>query len=227
MAISLEQVRFSYTNRVEDSVIDIDHWQVDTGEKVFICGPSGSGKSTLLNLLSGLLKPTSGSIEVLGQSLQSMSSKSRDSFRASHIGYVFQQFNLIPYLSPIDNVKLGAQFGRTNKRKKITLGDIKTSLERLNIGQDLWNSPSRELSVGQQQRVAIARAIIKKPELLIVDEPTSSLDTENRDSFMDLLFEIAQPEKTTLLFVSHDHSLTQRFQRVDHLSQINPPFGKH
>lgn len=220
MAIKLSDIRFNYAERQQHTVINIPTWSLHTGDQVFVHGPSGGGKSTLLGLLSGLLVPNKGQITVLGQRLDNMNNRQRDRFRAENIGYVFQQFNLMPYLNAIDNVFLATQFSA----QKHTVGlkdEIKNLFNELNISDKDWSRPSRELSIGQQQRVAIARALINKPQLLIADEPTSSLDEANKDAFMQLLMPMVSKNKMTLLFVSHDLSLSNYFSRVECLSDFN------
>lgn len=222
MAIELANIRFHYPEQADHSVLNIPLWSLPDGERAFVHGPSGSGKSTLLSLLSGLLIPSDGQLKVLGQRLDKMSGRQRDRFRAAQIGYVFQQFNLIPYLNPVDNILLATRFSK----QKFTAGlneEIKHLLNTLNIVEREWYKPTRNLSIGQQQRVAIARALINKPRLLIADEPTSSLDTKNRDAFMDLLMTIVADNNMTLLFVSHDLSLSSYFTRVESLNDINRP----
>ena len=186
MAIELSNVRFSYSGQSDETVLHIPAWSLQNGERAFLHGPSGVGKSTLLGLLSGLLIPTEGHVTVLGQHLDQLTKRQRDRFRAEHIGYVFQQFNLIPYLNPIDNIRLANRFS-TRKNKAVLSKEAKELLSMLNIEERDWSRPTRNLSIGQQQRVAIARALINKPQLLIADEPTSSLDSANRDAFMALL----------------------------------------
>lgn len=224
MAIELSNIRFHYSDRPDHTVLNIPFWSLPDGEQTFVHGPSGGGKSTLLGMLSGLLTPSDGQVTVLGQRLDKMSSRQRDWFRAAHIGYVFQQFNLIPYLNAFDNIYLATRF---SKRKKTTAlnEEIKTLLSALNIAEKEWYRPTRNLSIGQQQRVAIARALINKPQLFIADEPTSSLDTANRDAFVKLLMSIAVDTHMTLLFVSHDLSLSSYFNKVESLSDINRSEG--
>ncbi len=220
MAIELSNVSFHYPQHPNHPVLNIPSWSLPAGEQVFVHGPSGGGKSTLLNLLSGLLTASEGHVNILGQRLDQMSNRQRDRFRANHIGYVFQQFNLIPYLDAIDNIRLASQF---SQRKKMALLDteIKQLLTTLNMAKKDWQTPARNLSIGQQQRIAIARALINKPQLLIADEPTSSLDQTNRDAFMTLLMSMIADHSITLLFVSHDMSLSDYFSRVEALSDIN------
>lgn len=219
MAIELTDIRFYYSDRPENIVLNIPSWSLSTGEQAFVQGPSGGGKSTLLGLLSGMLVPSEGKVTVLGQRLDNMSSRQRDQFRAMHIGYVFQQFNLMPYLNAIDNVLLATQF--SNRKNTSLLNEIKTLFNGLNIPEKEWNRPTRDLSIGQQQRVAIARALINKPQILIADEPTSSLDRENSEAFMRLLMPIVAENRITLLFVSHDQSLATYFTKVESLNDFN------
>jgi len=219
-AISLKNVHFSYPKQPQKAALKIPSWSLAKGELAFVYGASGSGKSTLLSLISGLLPASKGEVEVLGQALSQMNSLQRDRFRANHIGYVFQQFNLIPYLSAIDNIRLANQFSDRRNNTAI-VQEIEHLLASLNIAQADWQQPTRQLSVGQQQRVAIARALINKPELLIADEPTSSLDHANREAFMQLLMRTAKSYEMSLLFVSHDLSISKHFERVESLSDFN------
>lgn len=220
MAIELTNISFHYPKQPDKTVLNIPSWSVPTGKQVFVHGPSGGGKSTFLNLLSGLIQPTEGHIDILGQRLSQMNSRRRDNFRANHIGYVFQQFNLIPYLNAIDNTRLANKFAQ-QKHKSVSNDEIKHLLQSLNISENDWHNPVRNLSIGQQQRVAIARALVNKPQLLIADEPTSSLDSANRDTFMALLVSIVAANGITCVFVSHDLSLSQYFNKIESLSDIN------
>jgi putative ABC transport system ATP-binding protein len=220
MAIELANIRFHYTNRAEHTVLNIPSWSLKAGDQTFVYGPSGEGKSTLLGLLSGLLVPNEGQVTVLGQRMDTMSNRQRDQFRAANIGYVFQQFNLMPYLNAIDNVLLATQFSQSNYRGD-RKNEVKALFNALNIPEREWQIPCRDLSVGQQQRVAIARALINKPKLLIADEPTSSLDQANSDLFMKLLMPMVAENNMTLLFVSHDHSLSSYFTSVESLGDFN------
>ena len=220
MAIKLKNVVFYYPKRQSEPVLTIPQWSVPKGEQVFLHGPSGGGKSTLLGLLSGLLKASEGSVCVLDQALDQMSSRQRDRFRANHVGYVFQQFNLIPYLNAIDNIQLACRFAQ-KKASTVIAEETRQLLSTLQLPERDWQSPARNLSIGQQQRVAIARALVTQPKLLIADEPTSSLDQLNRDLFMSLLMKITAQHETTLVFVSHDMSLSKHFNRIQALGDIN------
>lgn len=220
MAINLSNVRFSYPEHPHLPVLDIPSWSLSTGEHAFIYGPSGHGKSTLLSILNGLLSVNSGDVSVLGQRIDKMTNNQGDKFRANHIGYVFQQFNLIPYLDTIDNIRLASYFSKSLSKTRLNK-EINTLLTTLNMPIKDRCKPVRNLSIGQQQRIAIARALINKPALLIVDEPTSSLDRGNTNSFMTLLMSIVKRNDITLLFVSHDMSLSHYFKRVESFNEIN------
>lgn len=216
-AIRINRLVFSYPGKNSAVVLDIPSWHIQRGERLFLQGPSGSGKSTLLNLLAGILTTTQGSVEILGQNLAALSAHQRDNFRARHIGIVFQQFNLIPYLSILDNIRLAAYFSGITDIEQEALH----LFAALGLDRSLLNKQTSALSVGQQQRVAIARALINAPEILIADEPTSALDSDARAAFMQLLLELCKDQGNTLIFVSHDNSLAQHFQRVLNLASIN------
>ena len=200
---------------------------IGKGERVFIEGPSGSGKSTLLSLLAGVTVPQQGEVRVLGQRLDRLGSVQRDHFRALHIGYIFQMFNLIPYLSMVDNVVLPCRFSKARhdkalQRSQSLEAEAMRLLEHLDMAQaDLMHRSVTALSVGQQQRVAAARALMGAPELLIADEPTSSLDADRREAFVRLLFKECEQSGSTLVFVSHDASLEGLFDRTIRLAELN------
>ena len=220
MAIELANIRFHYSKRPNHRVLNIPSWSISAADQAFVHGPSGGGKSTLLGLLSGLISPVEGKVTVLGERLDTMNSRQRDQFRAASIGYVFQQFNLMPYLNATDNLLLDTRFLKRKNTRALN-NEIKDLFSALNITEKEWSVPTRDLSIGQQQRVAIARALINKPKLLIADEPTSSLDKANRDAFMELLMPMVAEHQMTLLFVSHDLSLSSYFSRVESLDDFN------
>ena len=220
MAIELANIRFHYSKRPNHRVLNIPSWSLSVAEQAFVHGPSGGGKSTLLGLLSGLISPVEGQMTVLGERLDTMNSRQRDQFRAENIGYVFQQFNIMPYLNATDNLLLATRFSK-HKNTRALKDEIKDLFSALNISEKECSVPTRDLSIGQQQRVAIARALINKPKLLIADEPTSSLDKANTDAFMKLLMPMVKDNQMTLLFVSHDLSLSSYFERVESLDDFN------
>ena len=215
----LENVSFSWKDG-RSPILDSIDLEVRHGERLFIGGPSGSGKTTLLGLFSGILVPQSGTVELLQTRVNSLGSAARDRFRADHIGYIHQMFNLVPYLSVLENVTLSCRFSRRRllraQRHSATPADeARRLLGHLGIdSQPVLRKPVSELSVGQQQRVAAARALIGSPELIIADEPTSALDAANREAFIELLFNECDETGSTLLFVSHDASLGPMFDRA-------------
>jgi putative ABC transport system ATP-binding protein len=189
--------------------LSIEQWKVGITERVFLYGNSGSGKTTLLNLLCGILIPTSGSVNLFDNNISTLLNSQRDLFRAKNIGVVSQKFNLIPYLSVLKNIQLAAYFAK-NSRPDVN-NDVKTLLNVLQLPNNIIHRQVNQLSVGQQQRVAIARALINNPRLLLVDEPTSALDASAKNAFMDLLMQICNNTKMTLIFVSHDTALSHHF----------------
>jgi putative ABC transport system ATP-binding protein len=219
--VLLRDVRFSWSGR-SDPLLDIRRLEVNQGEHVLIRGASGSGKTTLLNLLTGISLPQAGTVEVLATSLPSLSNRQRDQFRADHLGVIFQQFNLLPYLSVTENATLPCWFSKQRREKA---GDIAQANRRLfdalQLSAELADQPVGRLSVGQQQRVAVVRALIGSPEIVIADEPTSALDTDSRDRFMQLLFQEADVRGSTLIFVSHDRYIADKFPRVIEMNDLN------
>ncbi len=223
-AVELRQIRFTWPKQ-DSPVLDIDQLSIPSQQHVFIKGPSGSGKSTLLSLLTGMTQAQHGEAIILGKSLSGLSQAQRDQFRSDHIGYIFQQFNLLPYLSVIENVLLPCRFSSRRKKKAQQHGSMEQQarqlLSRLHLPEDYFQRSVNELSIGQQQRVAAARALIGQPELLIADEPTSSLDQDNRQAFIELLIEEANRSGATVIFVSHDASLQTYFDRCIELPALN------
>ena len=214
--IDLNNLCFRWKNS-GSMLLDIPQFRMKQHEHVFLQGPSGCGKSTLLALVGGILILESGSLKVLGQEISDLSRSGRDVFRVNHIGFIFQLFNLLPYLSIEENVMLPLKFSsirakRAGSTKLDRINEARRLLKDLGLEeQQAENSPVIELSVGQQQRVAAARALIGSPELIIADEPTSSLDADLRHSFLELIFEECKKSGSTLLFVSHDSSLGDYF----------------
>ncbi len=220
-AVALHEVRFAY--RGGANVLDIPALHVARGERVFLHGPSGSGKTTLLGLIAGVLAPSAGRVQVLGQDLGALGSADRDRYRAAHVGYVFQMFNLIPYLSVRENIALPVRLSAP-RRARLGAVDVDSEVMRLAASLEIDNlldAAVTQLSVGQQQRVAVARALIGAPELIVCDEPTSALDADRRERFLELLFASVARVGSTLVFVSHDLALAERFGRTLSLGQLN------
>lgn len=221
--LSLHDLIFRWPGQAE-ACLDIADFAVGADEQVFIHGESGSGKSTLLNLIAGVLTPQQGNIIALEQPLSALSAAARDRFRVDHIGLIFQQFNLIPYLSVLDNVLLPCRFSvRRNQRAGNAKHAAATLLQHLDLDAALWQRPATQLSVGQQQRVAAARALIGRPEIIIADEPTSALDAMRQSAFLDLLRRECKAANAALLFVSHDLRLAEHFDRSLSMREISPP----
>ncbi|MGL6111751.1 MAG: ATP-binding cassette domain-containing protein [Rubrivivax sp.] len=223
--IEAHELRYRWRGAAKDCIA-VDALRVPAGRTLFLYGPSGGGKSTLLGLLAGVLLPRAGQVTLLGTPWASLSGARRDAFRADHVGYIFQQFNLLPYLSVLDNVLLPCRFsGLRRQRAAVAAGSPAASaaqlLQQVGLSTDLWQRPAAMLSVGQQQRVAAARALIGQPELVIADEPSSALDTALRDAFMDLLLQQCRAAGSALVFVSHDDRLASRFDERLSLADIN------
>lgn len=217
IAIQIKNLKFGYQK--QNLQLNINHWQIKTGERIFLHGDSGSGKSTLLNLLSGILTPTQGDIQILEQNFSQLPARKRDKFRANHIGVVFQQFNLIPYLSVQKNIELAVHFsGRRLHNSQQVINEL---LARLALPAALNKQAAATLSIGQQQRAAIARALVNKPNILLVDEPTSALDAHAKNAFMSVLLELCDQFAITLIFVSHDSSLRSYFNYSLDINSIN------
>jgi putative ABC transport system ATP-binding protein len=182
---------------------------IESGESVAIVGESGSGKSTLIGLLAGLDSPTTGSIMLNGKSLTKMDEDGRAAMRNQLVGFVFQSFQLLQGLTALENVMLPLELRGDTKAKDAAV----RLLERVGLSKRLTHTP-RQLSGGEQQRVALARAFVSQPALLFADEPTGNLDSKTGANIIDLLFELNQESKTTLILVTHDHSLANRCQRT-------------
>ena len=213
-AVELRDVVFRWQDG-DAFVLELPELVLAAGERLFVHGPSGSGKSTLLNLIGGVVQPARGEVRLLGQPLAALGTAARDAFRAAHTGFIFQQFNLIPYLSVLDNVRLPCRFSqRRAERAGDETQEARRLLSALDIAAELWTRPANRLSVGQQQRVAAARALLGKPEIIIADEPTSALDAGRQAAFLDLLLAEARAAGSSVLFVSHDLALADHFERT-------------
>ena len=222
-ALALHKLHFCWPGAQADT-LQIEQLTLDRGQTLFLRGPSGCGKSTLLSLAAGVLLPQAGTVQLLGQSWAQLGMAARDQHRADHLGYLFQQFNLLPYLSVLDNVRLPLRFSKRRAARAGVDGGkhaAQALLAATGLPASLWPRPAGQLSVGQQQRVAAARALIGAPELVIADEPTSALDDDLRQSFMALLLRSCSAAGSALLFVSHDLRLASRFDRVLDLPTIN------
>jgi putative ABC transport system ATP-binding protein len=190
-------------------ILDGVDLQVDKGESVALVGASGSGKSTLLSILAGLDTPSTGRLELAGRDMLAMNEDQRAAHRAAHVGFVFQNFQLISHLTALENVMLPLELkGDKQARQK-----AQAMLERVGLGQRLQHRPT-VMSGGEQQRVALARAFVMQPDILMADEPTGSLDHATGEAIIALMFELNQAFGTALLLVTHDMALARRCQRV-------------
>ncbi|MDR1051435.1 MAG: ABC transporter ATP-binding protein [Deltaproteobacteria bacterium] len=223
-AAEVRDMRFRWPGGRFD--LRVDSFKVEAGERVFISGPSGCGKSTFLSLVAGILVPDSGEVLLAGRSLKGLRGSRRDRLRGDLIGFIFQQFNLVPYLGVLENVLLPAKFSPLrNARAAEAYGSPAAAAgelcRRLGLDDGVMGRPVSRLSVGQQQRVAAARALLGRPPLLVADEPTSSLDDDLRLAFLKLLAGECRQAGSALLFVSHDRSLAGEFDREERLDKLN------
>ncbi len=218
--IKIESLNF-YWSKKSNFKIFVPSLEIKKGEKVLLLGESGSGKTTLLSLICGFLNPLSGSISINGNTINKLSSKTKDEYRADNIGIIFQQFNLLPYANVVDNVLLPLYFSQARSKNIVNKRAAALELfKQLRLPDDIAQYRASNLSVGQQQRVAVARALIGNPSLIIADEPTSSLDTNAQQLFLDLMFKQISENNSTLLMVSHDKSLSNRFDRQININEI-------
>ncbi|MDQ0571592.1 putative ABC transport system ATP-binding protein [Variovorax paradoxus] len=231
VVLAAEALRFAWPG-MKTPCIDIEAFRITAGELVFLHGPSGCGKSTLLSLLAGVLVADEGRVTLLGHDWSQLSGAARDRCRVAHVGYIFQQFNLLPYLSVLDNVLLPCRFSQRREAQAARSGSSRDEggssrneaehlLDQMGLDRNLWKRQAMQLSVGQQQRVAAARALIGQPEVVIADEPTSALDEDRREAFLDVLLTACATNQSALVFVSHDQRIAQRFARHVLLPDIN------
>lgn len=197
-------------------ILDIARLEVARSEQVVIRGRSGCGKSTLLNTVAGMTPPDTGSVRIGDVDITRLPESGRDRFRARHIGYVFQTFNLLPGFTAIENVLLGMTFtgARSDRARAEEL------LERVSLGHRLHHKPAA-LSVGEQQRVAVARALVNKPLLLLADEPTANIDPSHQQQIIDLLRGVCDDEGVAMLLVTHSPEVSGQFERVEQLEEVN------
>ncbi|WP_071872511.1 ATP-binding cassette domain-containing protein [Atopomonas hussainii] len=222
--LSLTDLQFAWPQQA--LLLDIPQFELQRSERLFLKGPSGSGKTTLLGLLGGIQLPQQGQLTLHGTALGQLKPAARDHFRADHIGYIFQQFNLLPFLDVLGNVLLPCRFSQRRAARAVERhGSLENAaahlLNHLGLPNELHTRRADALSIGQQQRVAAARALIGSPELIIADEPTSALDYDSREAFIRLLFNECEEAGASLMFVSHDQSLAPLFDRVVDLQQLN------
>jgi ABC-type lipoprotein export system ATPase subunit len=197
-------------------ILDVPRLELAAGEQVVIRGQSGGGKTTLLNVIAGLATADAGKIVIQGTDVTRLPEAVRDRFRARHIGFVFQTFNLLAGFSALENVLLGMTFtGQRHDPQRAS--DL---LGRVGLGNRQTHKPAA-LSVGEQQRVAVARALVNKPVLLLADEPTANIDPAHQQQVINLLREVCRAENVAMLLVTHADEVAGQFERVEHLEKLN------
>ena len=226
-AIELSTLRYRWPEDQYETLA-IEAFELGVGENVFLRGPSGCGKSTLLSAIAGVIDVPQGSVRVGETDVATLTGGERDRFRADHLGMIFQVFNLLPWLSAIENVLLPCRFSA--RRRERAGPDPGATARRLLAELDLadpelLSKPASSLSVGQQQRVAAARAVIGAPKVVLADEPTSALDEAAKDTFVELLLRECADAGAALMFVSHDRTLESHFGRTVEFQELNRSAG--
>ena len=214
--IRLRDVRKSFVHAGEETpVVAVRDWSVAAGERVGLVGQSGSGKTTLLNLLSGLILPDSGSVEVAGTDIARLGEPARDRFRARNCGFMFQSFHLLDGFTALENVELGASFAG----RPVDRAHAREVLAQVGLEHRLHHFPS-QLSVGQQARVALARALVNHPKVLLADEPTGSLDPGTGAAVLELVLRTAADQDITVVCATHDEEVARAMGRVVHVEEL-------
>jgi putative ABC transport system ATP-binding protein len=215
--IQIRQLQFGY--RVGAFRLAVESLHIGKQERVALTGPSGCGKTTLLNLLAGILVPAKGEIDVDGTCISGLNQEDRQDFRVLHMGLVFQEFELLEYLSVLDNVLLPFRLNPILQLTKAVQERALALCDKVGLGDKTKRYPAH-LSQGERQRVAVCRALITQPKVIFGDEPTGNLDPVNRDHVMDILFEYSESSKAPLVIVTHDHELLDRFDRTMDIREV-------
>jgi len=209
--IELRELKFSYGT--DGFVLHVPKLNIGRGETVAVIGPSGCGKTTLLNIVAGILRPDDGRVVVDTMNLVAADEKSARNFRAEHIGLIFQEFELLQYLSVLDNILLPFRINRELRLTSQIRSNARELAARVGIGDKLERFPN-QLSQGERQRAAVCRALISRPKLVLADEPTGNLDPDNKNKVLEILLECAREQGATVVTVTHDHELVPHFERV-------------
>lgn len=209
--ISLKDIYFTYPD--SDFKLNIDNLSFKRGSKTAIIGTSGYGKTTMLNLIAGINLPSKGTVQIKDALINSLNDSERRDFRIQNIGFIFQDFKLIPYLNIMDNILLPFRINSSIKLNKETIDNVQELASDLGILNKLKKYPSK-LSQGEKQRVAICRALLNYPSIILADEPTGNLDPENKRKIMDILFAAVNKYDATLVTVTHDHDMLSGFENI-------------
>ncbi len=218
--IQIEDLKFWYTGK--EFQLEISNLKINKGSKVAIFGKSGSGKTTLAHLISGILKPQSGLIRFMGQNISNLSDGERRAYRIKNIGFIFQEFELIEYLSVLDNLILPYKLNKSLSLNEETINRAKAIAGRIEIENKLHKYPN-QLSGGERQRLATARALITSPALVIADEPTGNLDTQTANKVLNEIINQSSKSNSTLLMITHDPRLLESFDQVIDLNKLTNP----
>ncbi len=215
--ITLENILFTYPD--SDFKLAFDRLNFKPGSKTAVIGTSGYGKTTMLNLIAGILLPETGEVIIQDIIVNSKTDKQRRDFRIQNIGFIFQDFKLIPYLNVLDNILLPYRINNSIQFNKDTVDNAKSITEDLGIADKLKKLPAK-LSQGEKQRVAICRALLNRPSIILADEPTGNLDPENKKRIMDILFATVDKYNATLITVTHDHDMLSGFEKIIDFNSI-------
>lgn len=218
--LQIEDLKFWYTGK--GFQLEISNLKINKGSKVAILGKSGSGKTTLAHLISGILKPQSGLIRFMGQNISNLSDGERRAYRIKNIGFIFQEFELIEYLSVLDNLILPYKLNKSLSLNEETINRVKAIAGRIEIENKLHKYPN-QLSGGERQRLATARALITSPSLVIADEPTGNLDTQTANKVLNEIINQSSKSNSTLLMITHDPRLLESFDQVIDLNKLTNP----
>lgn len=208
-----------YDNGTKIDALKLKEIQIEKGKQVAFVGSSGCGKTTLFNLISGMIVPTEGEVWIEKEDITRLPELQRDLFRANHIGYIFQDFNLFPEFTAIQNVLLPMSFSKANKKSEM-IEKARDILNKVGMNEKM-NQKVKTLSGGEKQRVAIARSIVNRPDIILADEPTGNLDYKNGIKIMELLQKLAKEENTTLLVITHNQSQFNLFDAIINVEELN------